>query len=78
MRNFAGFTDLPADDLVIFAKIHRRLVEQTDLPRDWRLHPSFYRVSEVLPLSPDFSMELLDQARNRTAGLSRPWSQSAY
>ena len=74
-----GDHDLASEtDLVIFAKMHRRLLEQTDLPSDWRLHPSFSRVSEVLPLSPDFSMELLDQARNRTAGLSRPWSQTAY
>lgn len=65
-------------DLVIFAKMHRKLLSLRGLPSDWREHPSFSRLSEVLPLSADFSLELLDQARNRAAGLSRPWSQTAY
>ena len=65
-------------DLVIFAKMHRKLLSLRAVPADWRDHPSFSRLSEVLPLTADFSLELLDQARNRAAGLSRPWIQSAY
>lgn len=65
-------------DLVIFAKMHRKQLGQSGLPQDWRHHPSFSRLSERLPLSAEFSLELLDQARNRAAGLSRPWSRTAY
>lgn len=65
-------------DLVIFAKMHRKQLSQRGAPSDWRNHPTFSRLSEILPLSAEFSLELLDQARSRAAGLSRPWSQSVY
>ena len=64
-------------DLVIFAKMHRKLMGHFGVPSDWRSHASVERIATGIELTPQLSLQMLDSARARAAGLSRPWSQAA-
>ena len=65
-------------DLVIFAKMHRKLMSQRGVPHDWRQHASVQRISAGTELTAQLSLQMLDSARARAVGLSRPWSQAAF
>ena len=64
-------------DLVIFAKMHRKLIGHLGVPSDWRLHASVERIATGIELTPQLSLQMLDSAPARAAGLSRSWSPAA-